>query len=98
MMLANPGRCAAGSGGNPTRFPPEALARDRQALLPEPVHCLVTARAVVVTGRLRPGKLTPHRGQPAGGQAREGLLKMVTFQFVDRQVHQATRPGQPGAD
>jgi hypothetical protein len=64
MMLANPGRCAAGSGGNPTRFPPEALARDRQALLPEPVHCLVTARAVVVTGRLRPGKLARTAGSP----------------------------------
>jgi hypothetical protein len=95
MMVANSGRCAAGSDGNPTRFPPEALADDRQALVPEPVHCLVTARAVVVARRVWLGQLAPHRGQPARGQAREGLLKMVAFQFVDRQVQQATRPGSP---
>ena len=63
MTLAQPVRCAAGSGGSPSRFPPEALVGDRQPLLPEPVHRLVTTRAIVVTGRVQLGKLAPHRGR-----------------------------------
>ena len=46
-------------------FPPEALVDDRQTLRPEPVHCLVTARAIVVTGRVRLGKLARTAGCPS---------------------------------
>jgi hypothetical protein len=41
----------------PPVFSPEALVNDRQPLLSQPVHCLVTARVIVVTGRVRLGKL-----------------------------------------
>jgi hypothetical protein len=47
MTLPKPGWRAGGSGGNPTRFPTGTLVGDRQALLPEPAHGLVPARAVV---------------------------------------------------
>jgi hypothetical protein len=79
----------------PTVFPSEALVDDRQPLLPEPVHCLVTARVIVVTGRVRFGNLALNRGQPACGKAREGLLEMVPPQFPDRQLQEATRPDSP---
>ena len=48
----------------PPVFPPEALVGDRQPLLPEPARCLVTARAIVVTGHVRLGKLAAHRALP----------------------------------
>ena len=73
----------------PPVSPPEALIDDRQTLLPEPVHCLVTTRAIVVTGRIPLDKLAPHRGQPACRKALEGLLEMVLPQFLHRQVDQA---------
>ena len=79
----------------PPVFPPDALLDDRQPLLPEPVHCLVTTREIVVTGRVPLDKLAPHRGQPACAKALKGPLDMVPLQFLDRQVHQATRPGSP---
>jgi len=74
---------------------PEALSGDRQPLLPEPAHGLVTTREIVVAGRVFLGELAPHRRQPAGAKALEGPLDMVLPQFLDRQVHQATRPDSP---
>ncbi len=79
----------------PPVFPPEALLDDRQPLLSEPVHCLVTTREIVVTGRVSLDKLAPHGGQPACAKALEGPLDMVLLQFLDRQVHPATRLGSP---
>ena len=48
----------------PAVSPPEALVDDRQPLLPEPAHCLVTAREIVVTGRVLLGKLARTAGSP----------------------------------
>jgi hypothetical protein len=79
----------------PAVSPPEALVDDRQPLLHEPAHCLVTTREIVVTGRVFLGKLAPYRRHPACAQALEGPLDMVLVQFLDRQVHQATWPGSP---
>ena len=80
----------------PVVSPPEALIDDRQPLLPEPAHGLVTTREIVVAGRVFLGELAPHRRQPAYAKALEGPLDMVLPQYLDRQVHQATRPDSPG--
>jgi len=80
----------------PAVSPPEALIDDRQPLLAEPAHCLVTTREIVLTGRVPLDEFVPHRRQPACAKALEGPLDMVLLQFLDRQVHQATRPDSPG--
>ena len=79
----------------PVVSPPKALIDDRQPLLPEPAHGLVTTRKIVVAGRVLLGELAPHRRQPAHAKALEGPLDMVLPQYLDRQVHQATRPDSP---
>src|SRR5215470_14000544 len=66
MLPVRPVRGAAGSGDGPTRFPPDALTHDRQTLLAEPAHCLVTTREEVVAGRFSVGELAAHR-QSWGG-------------------------------
>jgi len=73
----------------------EALVDDLQALLPEPPGRPVTARVVVVAGGASLGNLAPHRGQPARGQALEGLLDPALVLFLDRQVQVAARPDGP---